>query len=102
MAEHRLPHVDHDAPDHDRAYCATCDNRSADPAQPFRFPEFARRLLRISHTERVVADLEALVTSEKAEAWAEGAEATADWIGRNPSAAGIPADPPLNPYGDPS
>lgn len=28
MTEHVLP-VDHDAPDHDRAYCMTCDNRGA-------------------------------------------------------------------------
>ncbi len=25
------PRVDHDAPDHDRRYCATCDNRAVEP-----------------------------------------------------------------------
>lgn len=31
MPEHTLPAVDHEAPDHDRAYCMTCDNRPTGP-----------------------------------------------------------------------
>lgn len=34
----------------------------------------------------------------KAAVWDEAAEATADWMASNPSPAGIPQDPPRNPY----
>lgn len=34
----------------------------------------------------------------RAEAWDEAAEATAEWMANNPSPAGVPIDPPRNPY----
>lgn len=43
-----------------------------------------------------LADAEA--ATARAEGWDEGAEATADWMANNPSPAGIPQDPPMNPY----
>lgn len=36
----------------------------------------------------------------KSRTWAEGFEDSVDWISNNPTPAGIPMDPPLNPYGD--
>jgi hypothetical protein len=38
------------------------------------------------------------VNSVMAGAWDEAAEATAEWMSNNPTPAGVPVDPPRNPY----
>lgn len=47
----------------------------------------------------VAATTETPPAPSLADVWDEAAEATADWMARNPSPAGIPHDPPPNPYG---
>lgn len=38
--------------------------------------------------------------SDQAQAWDEGAEATAEWMASNPGPSGVGSDPPSNPYED--
>lgn len=36
--------------------------------------------------------------AQRADAWDESAEATAEWMAHNPRPSGVPHDPPRNPY----
>ena len=46
----------------------------------------------------VEATFEKYADEARADAWDEAAEATPEWMANNPSPAGVPIDPPRNPY----
>lgn len=65
--------------------------------------EQKKDIYQIVHSEpwhKKVPFLEILISDLLEEAWAQGAEATADWLHNNPPASGIWSDPPSNPYLD--